>query len=352
MVKNLDNVNKFLMYPRFVQVFLYKQLEEMSNHNKIYVTPSHTKKIFENIRRVGKGFSGRETSLFPTMMVQAQEEMGEGSAIPSNPQHTPTILQPSTSQQQKTQKHRKPRRKVTEVPQPSDSIENIANEAVYKELNDSLVKAMITASSLEVEQDSGNINKTQSKATPNESSSQGTDSGGCPRGNTLQSDEDTLKLNELIELCTVLQLRVLDLEKTKTTQALEIDSLKRRVKKLKRLYKVDDEQMFDVNDLQGEEVCVQEDVFDKEVTNKVQKVVEEEVKDINTTKLIVNAAQVNAVGKVNVASIAITDSAAAIMTVDEVTLAQALMEIIDEVTLAQALMEIKSTKPKAKGIVL
>ncbi|GJT99847.1 hypothetical protein Tco_1110186 [Tanacetum coccineum] len=69
------------------------------------------------------------------------------------------------------------------------------------------------------------------------------------RRNTLRSDEDRLKLNELMELCTNLQTRVLDLEKTKTTQANEIASLKRRVKKiekknrsrtrkLKRLYKV------------------------------------------------------------------------------------------------------------------
>nr|GEU93614.1 ribonuclease H-like domain-containing protein [Tanacetum cinerariifolium] len=42
------------------------------------------------------------------------------------------------------------------------------------------------------------------------------------RGKTLQSDKDSLKLNELMELCTNLQLRVVDLEKTKTTQALEI----------------------------------------------------------------------------------------------------------------------------------
>ncbi|GJX41436.1 hypothetical protein Tco_0256426 [Tanacetum coccineum] len=69
MVKNLDNVGKFLMYPRFVQVFLEKQLEGMQSHKRIYVTPSHTKKIFGNMRRVGKGFSGRDTPLFPTMMV-------------------------------------------------------------------------------------------------------------------------------------------------------------------------------------------------------------------------------------------------------------------------------------------
>nr|GEX79314.1 hypothetical protein [Tanacetum cinerariifolium] len=54
-----------------------------------------------------------------------------------------------------------------------------------------------------------------------------------PGVNTPRSGKDSLKLNEL-ELCTKLQQRVLDLETTKTTQALEIDSLKRRVKRLKR----------------------------------------------------------------------------------------------------------------------
>ncbi|GJW28348.1 hypothetical protein Tco_0045223 [Tanacetum coccineum] len=65
----------------------------------------------------------------------------------------------------------------------------------------------------------------------------------------LLSGEDRLKLNELMELCTNLQKNVLDLETSKTTQALEIESLKRRVKKLekkqrsrtyklRRLYKV------------------------------------------------------------------------------------------------------------------
>ncbi|GKA24131.1 putative ribonuclease H-like domain-containing protein [Tanacetum coccineum] len=46
--------------------------------------------------------------------------------------------------------------------------------------------------------------------------------------------KDRLKLEELMALCTNLQNRVLDLEHTKTTQALEIDSLKRNVKKLEK----------------------------------------------------------------------------------------------------------------------
>ncbi|GJX85444.1 hypothetical protein Tco_0336218 [Tanacetum coccineum] len=148
MVKNLDNVGKFLIYPRFVQVFVNQQLDGLPSHKRIYVTPSHTKKIFRNMKRVGKGFSGRVTPLFPTMV---------------------------------TQKPKRPKRKDTEVPQPSGPTTNVADEAVNEEMDDSLVRAATTASSLEAEQDSGNINKTQSKATPNEPSSPGTSSGGGPR---------------------------------------------------------------------------------------------------------------------------------------------------------------------------
>ncbi|GKE21052.1 hypothetical protein Tco_1432564 [Tanacetum coccineum] len=65
----------------------------------------------------------------------------------------------------------------------------------------------------------------------------------------LLSGEGSIKLNNLIEICTKLQQRVLDLENTKTAQAQEISSLKLRVKrlekkggsrthKLKRLFKV------------------------------------------------------------------------------------------------------------------
>ncbi|GJR12618.1 hypothetical protein Tco_0795270 [Tanacetum coccineum] len=97
MVKNLDSVVKFLMYLRFIQVFLNNQLEGMATHNRIYIAPSHTKKIFANMKRQGKDFSGRVTALFPTMMVQAQEEIGEGSDMLTDPYYTPIITQPSSS---------------------------------------------------------------------------------------------------------------------------------------------------------------------------------------------------------------------------------------------------------------
>nr|GEZ83560.1 hypothetical protein [Tanacetum cinerariifolium] len=373
----------------FVQVFQNNQLEGMSNDNMIYVTPSHTKKIFRNMKRVGKGFSRRDTPLFPTMMVQAQEDMGEGLANPTDPHHTPTVIQPSISQPQKNKRHMKPRRKVTEVPHPSDPT-SVADEAVNEEMNDSLEMVATTATSLDAEQDMGNIFKTQSKATPNELGSQGTSSGGSLRCqeatgdtivqtrservskisndplligvNTPRSGKDSLKLNELMELCTKLQQRVLDLETTKTNQALEIDSLKRKVKKLerrkrsrthrlKRLYKVrlsarvesfkdkglgekdaskqgrisdidaveditivsthDNAQMFDADkDLHGEEVFV---------AQQDENVVEKEVDD----------AQVKVTTALTIPTVSI----------DEATLAQALAEL-----------NMQNLRPRLKGL--
>ncbi|GJU15028.1 hypothetical protein Tco_1142994 [Tanacetum coccineum] len=103
MVKHLDGGVKFLMYPRFLQVFINQQLGNMSTHKKIFVNPFHTKKVFANIKRAGKDFSGRITPLFDTMMVQATEEVGEDSDHQTNSTQTPIIDQPSSSSQPKKQ---------------------------------------------------------------------------------------------------------------------------------------------------------------------------------------------------------------------------------------------------------
>ncbi|GJX90295.1 hypothetical protein Tco_0343621 [Tanacetum coccineum] len=135
MVKNLDIAVKFLMYPRLVQVFLNNQLKGMATHNRIYIAPSHTKKVFANMKRQGNDFSGRVTPLFPTMVVQAQEEIGEGSDMPTDPHYTPIITQPSSSQPQRKQNSRRPKEKGTQASQssiPSDPT-NITNKAVTEE---------------------------------------------------------------------------------------------------------------------------------------------------------------------------------------------------------------------------
>ncbi|GKF73886.1 hypothetical protein Tco_0220218, partial [Tanacetum coccineum] len=61
-------------------------------------------------------------------------------------------------------------------------------EAVNEEMDDSLERAATTATSLDAEHDRSNINKTQSKETPNEPSSLRTSSGGGPRRQESMGD--------------------------------------------------------------------------------------------------------------------------------------------------------------------
>nr|GEU47002.1 ribonuclease H-like domain-containing protein [Tanacetum cinerariifolium] len=160
---------------------------------------------------------------------------------------------------------RKTKRKDIELPQTSDPTTNIADEAVNEVMDDSLVRAATTTSSLEAE--------------------------------------------------------VLDLENTKTTQALEIDSLKRRVKKLKkkqrsrthklkRLYKV------------GLSSRVESSDDNKDLGKDASK--QGRISDIDADEGIT-----------------------LVSTHDDVEMFDADKDL--HVTLAQALAELKHTKPKAKA---
>ncbi|GJR25473.1 hypothetical protein Tco_1101705 [Tanacetum coccineum] len=278
--------------------FLDNQVEGMTKHKGIFVTPSHTKKVFANMKRPIKGFSSKVTHLFQTMMVQALEDMGEDSAALTDSYSTPIITQPSSSKPQKKQSRRKQRK------------------------------------------DSGPTEPIPDEATNEEHVS-------TPSYDPPQSNEDRLQLTELMSLCTSLQEKVLDLEKAKTAQAKEIASLKKRVKqlekrkksrtsRLKRLRKGrkianldadakvtlidetqernDKEMFFDVQDyLQGEEVVAEKEVAKKEVS---------------------------AADPVTIAGEVITTANV------EVTTASALTTTIDELTLAQTLIKIKAAKPK------
>ncbi|GKE10653.1 hypothetical protein Tco_1414204, partial [Tanacetum coccineum] len=196
----------------------------------------------------------------------------DGSRQPTDSQHPSTTTSPSTvvpipvlssSQPKKTQKHRKTKRKATEISQSSGPTTLVADETIHKERGDNVERAATTATSLDAKHGNGNINRTQSTAIPNYPFPQGTGSGGSPRRqdtilgdrpaqtrferlskqsndppllrvNTLGSGEDSMKLKELMELCTKLSERVLALENIKTAQDLEIPNLKKRVKKLEK----------------------------------------------------------------------------------------------------------------------
>ncbi|GJU84567.1 hypothetical protein Tco_1292113 [Tanacetum coccineum] len=308
MMKNLEGEVKFLMYPR-----------------------------------PGKDFSGKATPLFQTMMVQAPKAMGEDSAAPTDSHSTPIITQPSSSKPQKKKSRRKQRK------------------------------------------DSGPTEPIPDEATNEEPIS-------TPSYDPPQSGEDRLQLTELMSLCTKLQKQVLDLEEAKTAQAKEIASLKKRVKQLekrrksrtsglKRLRKVGsasrvessndvslgaqedaskqgrkiadldaDEEVTLIDETQGRN---DEDLmFDTDVLNGDEVFEEPIVNAAKTTSSI----PVSAADPVTTAGEVVT-TASATTTVDELTLAQTLIEIKaakpKAVTTAATTITtaVASTRPKAKGIV-
>nr|GFA62579.1 hypothetical protein [Tanacetum cinerariifolium] len=52
-------------------------VDDLSSHTNQYTSPALTQKVFVNMRRVGKGFSGVKTPLFAIMLVQPQAEVEE-----------------------------------------------------------------------------------------------------------------------------------------------------------------------------------------------------------------------------------------------------------------------------------
>ncbi|GJU27443.1 hypothetical protein Tco_1166064 [Tanacetum coccineum] len=132
--------------------------------------------------------------------------------ISTDPHQNPLLFKTIT-QPQKTTITWKPKRKDTQIPQPNDPIENVADEAVYKELGDSLVRAATTASSLEA--------------------------GGRTSGNTLRSDEDRLNFDWKNFDGTNGRISATDADEEITLVSVQNV----------------DEEMFDVIVLMREEVC-------------------------------------------------------------------------------------------------
>ncbi|GJX16449.1 hypothetical protein Tco_0217281 [Tanacetum coccineum] len=103
--------------------------------NDEYDTPSHTKKVFTNMRRQGKDFPGTVTPLFATMLIQPQADVGE------------------------------------------------ADETVCEERGDSVERAATTAASLDAEQDSVRIESSTKKSL-------GDQEDASKQGRNEDQDED------------------------------------------------------------------------------------------------------------------------------------------------------------------
>nr|GEW07591.1 hypothetical protein [Tanacetum cinerariifolium] len=216
MVKSLEGWVKFYLFPRFLQVFLDKKVEGMATHKEMHVISSHTKKIFANMRRIGAGFSEVITPLFDSMMVQATADMGD---TPVESHQTPIVDQPSTSKPQKPQK---PRRKHCK------------------------------------------------EAETSHDESEDEDHVPTPSSDPLPSGEDSYILNELMIFYTSLQEQVFDLQEAKDAQAKEIAALKKKERMIEEIDqnaeialddkaqgRTNDDEIFGVDDLVGEEVVME-----------------------------------------------------------------------------------------------
>ncbi|GKE22317.1 hypothetical protein Tco_1433829 [Tanacetum coccineum] len=223
------------------------------------------------MRRQVDGFSRDVTPLFDSMMVQATEEVDEALDYP--------LDQPSTSRPQKKQKPRRKQRKEIESPQheseDEDHVPTFSNDP-------------------------------------------------------LPSGEDSSDINELMDFYLSLQEQVLDLQTAKDAQAKKIASLKKTIMKLQRKRRsrpaglrrlkkfgarkneaqeqLNEEEIFGVDDLHGEEVTVEDTATEVIVQDTV-------AETITTTETVTAAKEVTTV------------SGLTTTTIDELTLAQTLVEI-------------------------
>nr|GEV39080.1 copia protein [Tanacetum cinerariifolium] len=229
------------------------------------------------------GFSGKEKTLFLTIMGPNQIQMGEGSAQPTNTQHTATFDMPPCKLK-KTQKPRKPKRKTIKVPQPSESTYIIADEAIHKKGVTVWRQDTIGDTSAHTRYE--RVSKMSSDLL-------------LAGVNTPRSDEDRLKHIELMKIYTTLQKKFLDLKdelkRTKTAQQTKIDGLERRFKKiekkhmsrthkLKRLYKVGEYEIDADEDIAL--VSTHDDVQDEDIEDVGD---EEVVEVVTTAKMIIDA---------------------------------------------------------------
>nr|GEV99855.1 hypothetical protein [Tanacetum cinerariifolium] len=182
LVRNVDSLSKFYMYPRFLQLIIRKQVGDLSTHATKYTSPALTQK------EVGKGVADEEHDEgVPAAGVVTEgdvsatyDEVLTVDEEPSNPSPTPPTL----------------------PPQPSQDIPSISK----------------------VQPKQPQSPQVQPQLPP----PQPQQDAGIPM-NLLQ---------KVIDTCTALTRRVEHLELHKISQALEITKLKRRVKKLERRNKV------------------------------------------------------------------------------------------------------------------
>ncbi|GJT82401.1 hypothetical protein Tco_1056743 [Tanacetum coccineum] len=88
--RHLEAKKKFVMYPRFISIFLGRKLANISVPLDHFPVNSLTSKVFSFMIKKGKHFSGKVTPLFDTMLVQPTQDEGASSERLSDEQPSPS----------------------------------------------------------------------------------------------------------------------------------------------------------------------------------------------------------------------------------------------------------------------
>nr|GEU94600.1 putative ribonuclease H-like domain-containing protein [Tanacetum cinerariifolium] len=231
---------------------------------RVNIKESSIRRILKLDDAEGTRFSGEVTLLFDNMLVQAPEEVG---ILQADAQPIPIPTEPSTSKPQKKHKPKRKHTKEPEVPPTESQVEH----------NVPLL---------------------------------------LPSYDPLPSGEDSLKLKELMDFCTNLSNKVLDLESEvidiKSTYKAKIKKLESRVERLEE----DNRVLKELNELDHQErVLSMLDVNDEEPAG-----VEEVLEVVTAAKLIIKVVTTVRVD-VNAASVQDTPITATKVTkvIDEVT---------------------------------
>ncbi|GJQ90208.1 hypothetical protein Tco_0001347 [Tanacetum coccineum] len=94
----LDAKKKFVMYPRFISIFLDKQLMDVPVYLDHFPVNALISKVFSIMIKQGKHFSWKVTPLFASILVQPTEDEGATLERPSEPQPAPSSSHQSRSQ--------------------------------------------------------------------------------------------------------------------------------------------------------------------------------------------------------------------------------------------------------------
>nr|GEU66922.1 hypothetical protein [Tanacetum cinerariifolium] len=249
----------------------------------------------------------------------------------------------------------------TEIPQSSGPHKKVGDEAVYTGKDDKVVRATITATSLEAEQESGSGPRCQDTAlgdadahtsmehqddlmdfvppTPHDSPLSG--------GHTPRSDKGRPNITEFMDICTQFSNMVLTWEQSKTAQALVIKKLQKKVKRLEKKQRSRTPRMnlFKIGTSRRQSL-------DKENVSK-------HGRNLKTRPMFEEGDTINVAGEVNTATTRVSAASASVTTTDvSISTAEPRTPLTtittvfkdEDLTIAQTLVKMRSEKAKEKGV--